>query len=176
MQVEFEPEAYEMFNNSPAPSLPNPPLTVVSDEDSIASLTSSGSNSTTSSDGSDAQDPEQNTASAKANSPFAPITLAIATSINETKGRFLFKALQDPGGSHNLIRKNRLPSNIEIFTSTKSFDTTAGNAGPTQYVYLNDFRLPEYSFTRSIKKVKFYLFDCEIRHHPWPQFSQQQRH
>ena len=44
-------------------------------------------------------------------------TIAIAGKINETSGKFLFKSLLDPGGSHVIINRRALPLNIETFES-----------------------------------------------------------
>jgi len=41
-----------------------------------------------------------------------------------------------------------------------SFKTTAGSFNSAEFVYLTSLSLPEFSFTRKVKKVKAYLFDA----------------
>ena len=88
-----------------------------------------------------------------------PSTVATAKKINDQTGKYLFKCLLDPGGSHVMVNKRALPAEAETFRSRMNFDTTAGSSGPTEFVYLNQVVLPEFTFTRSVKKVKAYVFD-----------------
>ena len=38
-----------------------------------------------------------------------PITLAVAKSVNDQKGHYIYRALMDHGGSHTLVKRSTLP-------------------------------------------------------------------
>lgn len=90
-----------------------------------------------------------------------PTTLATAKAINEINGRYVFRSLLDHGGSHVMIQRRCLPANCETFQNANmNFKTTAGSFTSAEYVYLATVCLPEFSYTRKVKKVKAYLFDA----------------
>jgi hypothetical protein len=87
-------------------------------------------------------------------------TIAISKQINDIKGRFIYKALLDHGGSHVIIKKSTLPKNVELFsTGTQNFTTAAGSLMSYQIVFLHDVVLPEFSYSRRVKTVKVFVFD-----------------
>ncbi len=89
-----------------------------------------------------------------------PTILATAKQVNEVTGRFVFCSLLDHGGSHVMMQQRCLPARCETFQNeSMSFKTTAGSFTSAEYVYLTSVSLPEFSFTRKVKKVKAYLFD-----------------
>jgi hypothetical protein len=92
-----------------------------------------------------------------------PSTLAIAKQVNDFKGHFLFKSLLDPGGSHIMINKHSLPRGLETFSlpTSDTFNTTAGGLQATEYVYLHDIILPEFSYSRRVKTFKAFVFNNE---------------
>ena len=92
---------------------------------------------------------------------YVPSTLAVSKGVNDKKGHYLLKALLDHGGSHVLVKRSALPSNLEMFpiNSGGAFDTAAGSLNTTHYVYLHDVILPEFSMSRRVKQVKAFVFD-----------------
>ena len=90
-----------------------------------------------------------------------PTTLATATQINNKLGKYWFKSLLDHGGSHVMIEQRCIPKDIELFEQPNmQFKTTAGKMTTTKFIYLSDLRLPEFSYTRRVKKVKCYVFEA----------------
>ena len=61
-----------------------------------------------------------------------------------------------------MINRRSLPRNCELFTDDNmQFNTTAGTFKSSQYVFLHDISLPEFSYTRKVSRVKAYLFDAD---------------
>ena len=81
-------------------------------------------------------------------SDLIPTTLAVSKQINEVKGHFVFKTLLNHRGSHVLIQRRCLPKNAQLFQSNNmNFKTTAGTFNLTQFVYIRDVCLPEFSYS-----------------------------
>ena len=143
-QAEFEPELYDDDSVADLPALIKPPI----DDDS---------------DSDDDDEPLvldfEDNPDALRRGELVSSTVAVARKINEQAGKFLFRSLLDPGGSHVLVNQRSLPNDVETFEADFSFQTTAGSGNSSRYVYLHDIVLPEFSFTRNIKRIKAFVFD-----------------
>lgn len=92
--------------------------------------------------------------------PLIPATMSSARTINGVENKVHFKTLIDHGASHGLIKKASLPKGVKLFsTDSIQFGTAAGSFRTQNYVYLEDFCLPEFNMTRRIGKVKMFVFD-----------------
>ncbi|KAG7369915.1 integrase core domain containing protein [Nitzschia inconspicua] len=94
-----------------------------------------------------------------------PLLLVISKGVNEKPSKLILRALADSGGSHCLVKSDKIPSSIEIIKEPgRRFNTTQGNFNPIGYVNLKDVSFPEFSHTRRLPNVKCYVFDAPCRY------------
>ena len=96
-----------------------------------------------------------------ASATMVPMTIAATKAVNGVP--FIKKHIRtliDHGASHTIINRRMLPKNAPMSKAkTLSFSTTAGSFKTSAHVNLQDFRLPEFNMTRTVKEVKCYVFD-----------------
>lgn len=104
---------------------------------------------------------EKNHIDLSAQGDLVPSTIMTAKQISEVKGRYLFCALFDSGGSHVMVNKRVLPQTVEVFQdkATAPFVTTQGSFNSSGFVYLYNLSFPEFGITRTVQKVKAFVFD-----------------
>ena len=90
-----------------------------------------------------------------------PQTLALATEVNNCKGRFIFCALFDTGATPVLIRRGAIPKGTEIRVtpSHNHIQTTMGTMQVREYVIISNIAFPEFLPTRKVKAMKALIFD-----------------
>ncbi|KAG7367308.1 hypothetical protein IV203_029979 [Nitzschia inconspicua] len=94
-----------------------------------------------------------------------PLLLVITKGVNESPHKLILRALADSGGSHRLVKSDKIPSSVEIIKEPgRRFNTTQGNFNPIGYVNLKDVSFPEFSHTRRLPNVKCYVFDAPCRY------------
>ena len=87
----------------------------------------------------------------------APTTLTVAKQINNThQGRFHHETLSDSGATNNVITRNVLPKDVELFNVKTPIvmDTGNGPCACTKCVHVNDIMFPELSSIRKCKRKK----------------------
>lgn len=86
--------------------------------------------------------------------------MSSAKCINGLDNQRHFKTLVDHGASHCMINKRALTKGVELHASRNvSFGTTASAFQTNTFVYIDDCRLPEFSMTRQMEKVKVFVFE-----------------
>ncbi|KAG7345551.1 reverse transcriptase RNA-dependent DNA polymerase [Nitzschia inconspicua] len=94
-----------------------------------------------------------------------PLLLVITKGVNETPHKLILRALADSGGSHCLVKSDKIPTGVEIIKEPgRRFNTTQGNFNPIGYVNLKDVSFPEFSHTRRLPNLKCYVFDAPCRY------------
>ncbi|KAG7345279.1 reverse transcriptase RNA-dependent DNA polymerase [Nitzschia inconspicua] len=94
-----------------------------------------------------------------------PLLLVVTKGVNEAPHKLILRALADSGGSHCLVKSDKIPSSVEIIKEPgRRFNTTQGNFNPIGYVNLKDVSFPEFSHTRRLPNVKCYVFDAPCRY------------
>jgi len=94
--------------------------------------------------------------------PLVPTTLASARLLNGNPlpRNHIFRTLIDHGASHCIVNRRSLPRNVQPHTEAAlKFSTTAGSFETNTYVWLEDFRLPEFNLNRRVSKVKCFVFN-----------------
>jgi hypothetical protein len=89
-----------------------------------------------------------------------PQVLATAITIGGSKGKYVFKALLDSGGTGPMINGKCLPRGVQTKqVSEGQFITTAGIFTSREEVDVEHLCLPEFLYTRRFSKIKFHVFD-----------------
>lgn len=90
-----------------------------------------------------------------------PSTLTFGRQINNVPAKSYFKTLLDHGASHTMVNRRALPKNVQpIPCSSSGFTTTAGSLTTSDFVYIDEWVLPEFNRNRYVKRIKAFVFDA----------------